>query len=90
MNWEITYNKKSLEDLAKLPKNISQRIANKIKFFASRENPLFFAKRLQNKEIGAYRFRIGDYRAIFDIDTDGAIKILLILGVRHRKEIYRI
>jgi len=37
---------------------------------------------------GRFRFRIGDYRAIFAIDKSGKIQILMILNVKHRKEIY--
>ena len=37
---------------------------------------------------GLFRFRIGDYRAIFRPDSRGQIVILLILRVGHRSEIY--
>ncbi len=73
-------------DLRRLPKDLQRRIIEKIVWYCSQENPLQFAKRLTDSEdLGEYRFRIGDYRAIFDID-DGAI---LILHIGHRKEIYR-
>jgi mRNA interferase RelE/StbE len=35
--------------------------------------------------MGQYRFRIGDYRIIFDLAND----MLYVLDVGHRKEIYR-
>jgi mRNA interferase RelE/StbE len=35
--------------------------------------------------LGGYRFRIGDYRVIFDIEGDE----IVVLRVGHRKEIYR-
>jgi mRNA interferase RelE/StbE len=35
--------------------------------------------------LGTYRFRIGDYRIIFDIEDEE----IVILRVGHRKEIYR-
>ncbi|MBC8526038.1 MAG: type II toxin-antitoxin system RelE/ParE family toxin [Candidatus Cloacimonetes bacterium] len=37
------------------------------------------------RKLGSYRFRIGNYRVIFDIDEDK----LVILRVGHRKNIYR-
>jgi mRNA interferase RelE/StbE len=40
---------------------------------------------LTDPEIGTYRFRIGDYRVIFDLEGNDVI----VLRVRHRKEIYR-
>ncbi|WP_456486560.1 type II toxin-antitoxin system RelE family toxin [Candidatus Alkanophaga liquidiphilum] len=36
-------------------------------------------------KIGTYRFRIGDYRIIFDIDDDN----MVILRIGHRKSIYK-
>ncbi|MBP6881235.1 MAG: hypothetical protein KBC35_01275 [Candidatus Pacebacteria bacterium] len=36
-----------------------------------------------------YRYRIGDYRAIFSVAADGTITLLTILSVKHRKDVYR-
>jgi mRNA interferase RelE/StbE len=36
-------------------------------------------------KIGAYRFRIGDYRVVFDIDDNNVV----ILRIGHRKSIYK-
>lgn len=75
----------ALRDLKKLPKNIQRRIIEKLDFYIMQENPLAFADHLIHFEIGSYRFRIGDYRVIFDVE-DSRI-IILMLG--HRREIYR-
>ena len=44
-----------------------------------------YAIKLSNKNIGSYRFRIGDYRIIFDIDGND----IVILKIGHRREIYK-
>ncbi|HMQ78410.1 MAG TPA: type II toxin-antitoxin system RelE/ParE family toxin [Ignavibacteria bacterium] len=49
------------------------------------ENPYEYSRKLKDSSIGQYRFRIGDYRAAFDIDGDN----IVILRIRDRKEIYR-
>lgn len=85
---QIVYTKKADHDLEKLDNQISKRITSKIYEYSLSHNPLLFAKRLQNSPFGPYRFRIGDYRAIFDLDENNNIKILLILTIGHRKEIY--
>jgi mRNA interferase RelE/StbE len=36
-------------------------------------------------DLGSYRFRIGDYRVIFDVEGAN----LIVLRVGHRREIYR-
>lgn len=73
------------KDLQKLPKEIQKRIVKKLDYFISVENPLVFADSLVNFEIGQYRFRIGDYRIIFDIDDEK----IIILTLGHRREIYK-
>ena len=86
--YNLQFTGKAIEDLQQLESGIADRIMNKLKFFVEQKNPILFAKKLINRNIGQYRFRIGDYRAIFDIDHGGVIKILLILRVKHRKDIY--
>lgn len=66
------------------------RILKKIAFFASQKNPSRFAKKLKDFALGEYRFRIGDYRVLFDVDHKGNIFILMILRIKHRKDIYEL
>ena len=86
--YKVIYTQKARNDLKTLDNQISQRIIKKINYYKKTDNPLSFAKRLQNSPLGNYRFRIGNYRAIFDLDKNNDIKILLILTIRHRKDVY--
>lgn len=86
---QIIYTEPAVDDLERLPRTIAQRIAKKVKWFAEQAKPLQFAKALQNTDFGQYRFRVGDYRVIFDVDVNGTITILLVLRVKHRREVYR-
>ncbi len=86
---KLLYTQKALDDLACLDKQIASRILNKLDFFAAQDNPPLFAKKLVDYKMGSYRFRVGDYRIIFDVDRTGKIIILVILTVKHRKEVYR-
>lgn len=90
MEYQVIYAPKALEDLFELENNIAKRIKEKITFFRRQENPLHYAKKLKNTIFGTYRFRIGDYRAIFDVDHQGMISVLHILLIKHRKEIYQL
>ena len=78
----------SLDDLQKLDQTVSQRIATKLRFFAQQENPLRFAERLTKSPYGEYRFRVGVYRILFDVNTRGVITILVILRIKHRRGAY--
>lgn len=75
----------ALKDLKKLSPEIKKRVMEKLEFFIVSNTPLAFIEHLTNNEIGSYRFRIGDYRVIFDLEDD----ILVVLKVGHRREIYR-
>lgn len=72
------------KQLKKLPQEIQLRIVKKIKFFCQ-TNPLIYAERLSSFDLGDYRFRVGNYRVIFDLK--GCMITVLVLG--HRREIYR-
>ncbi len=88
MKYKLLLTKKAKNDFSSLEKIIQKRIAKKLKFYVADENPLKHAKKLKDSRLGEYRFRIGDYRAIFDIDKKGNITLLLILRVKHRKDVY--
>lgn len=76
---------KAAKDVDKLPATERKRILKKLKFYANQENPLVFAEKLTDYRFGEYRFRIGDYRVIFDV----ADRKVTILKIGHRKDIYK-
>lgn len=82
------YTTQAAKDLETLEKRTAQRILGKVDFYCRHSNPLLYAKKLTDFSGGQYRFRVGDYRVIFDLDKSGNIIILVILAVRHRREAY--
>lgn len=86
--YRTVYSDKALKQLSTLPKSLSDRIFAKVRFYRLTGDPLTYAKKLKSHRFGTYRFRVGDYRVIFDVDDDGMIKILVILSVGHRKNVY--
>ena len=71
--------------LKKLDPSTQQTIIRKLEYFISTDHPLSFVGHLVNNDLGQYRFRIGDYRVIFDLEED----VIVILSVGHRREIYK-
>lgn len=88
MNFQIEMTPSSQIDLQNLDQTIACRIAIKLRFFAQQENPLRFAERLTKSPYGEYRFRVGAYRILFDVNARGVITILVILRIKHRSEAY--
>lgn len=89
MRYSLRWDLDATQDLHALPKNIKTTILDKVEWFCKQIDPLHFAKPLSGKLRDLYRFRIGDYRAVFEIFPDGEIRILNILSVKHRKDVYR-
>jgi mRNA interferase RelE/StbE len=75
----------ALRDLKKLSNDAQKRIIRKLDFYTASPNVLKFAEPLIGTRFGEWRFRIGDYRVIFDI----AQNVIIILSVGHRKDIYK-
>jgi mRNA interferase RelE/StbE len=67
---KILYNYKTAKQLENLSYFIQKLIVDKMRFYANQKNPLRFARRLTDYREGEYRFRIGNYRLIFDIKKD--------------------
>lgn len=81
----LSFSEIAFKQLSKLTHHIQNTINNKLDFYLSQENPLDFAERLTDYGVGEWRFRIGDYRIIFDVEDD----TIIILKVGHRKDIYK-
>ncbi len=77
----ITHN--ALKDINNLTQDVKKRIASKIKEYSN--DPIYYSRKLTDPKIGTYRFRIEDYRVIFDIEDE----TIIVLRVGHRKDIYK-
>ena len=83
---QFIFSESAKSDLEKLPKIFQSRLKTKLLYWQDTENPLQFAAPLV-KYVGAtHRFRIGTYRLIVLLKSDGEI---LILRIRHRKNVYK-
>ena len=72
------------DDIPKLPKVEKRRIQKAIEERLI-QNPIRFGKPLRYSLKGCRRMRVGHYRIIFKIET----KVILIVKIGHRKEIYQ-
>lgn len=81
--FRVLVTQRALKDLKKIDQEIQYKIAAKLNEYA--KEPLKYARKLINPKIGTYRYRIGDYRVIFDIDNE----IMVILRIGHRRSIYK-
>lgn len=74
----------------KMPKNIQDRIINKLKELKSHGDIFSVLKRLTHSEFATHRLRIGSYRLILQLKNhDEKIIEFIVLDIGHRKDIYR-
>jgi mRNA interferase RelE/StbE len=83
VKYSLAYTRKAVRDIEQLEEKAKKRIGDTLKRYA--EDPFKYANKLTDPRLGSYRFRIGEYRVIFDLDGNK----IVILRVGHRKDIYR-
>ncbi len=81
--FKIVFTQRAVKDLETIDTGMQRRIALKLKEYT--EDPLRNARKLIHTKIGTYRFRIGDYRVIFDLDGE----IIVVLRIGPRSSIYK-
>ena len=89
MAWRIEFEDAALKELAKLDKPVARRI---LAFLRQRvavlDDPRSMGEALKGSKLGEFwKYRVGDYRVIANIE-DGALRIL-VLRVGNRREVYR-
>lgn len=85
----VFYTESAKKDLKKINKKDSSYIVKAVEKYTNHENPLKKSKKLVGIFEGLYRYRIGNYRAIFEYDKKGKLYIIMILKIKHRKDIYK-
>lgn len=81
--YEIIFVDKAKKQFSKLNKIIQQRLTNSLKRI--RVRPEAHVTRLVGEQ--TYKFRVGDYRILMDIDKGKLI--ILVIKIGHQKEIYK-
>ena len=87
MSWHVEFTKDAVKKLKKLDKPTAALILGWVrKNLENCEDPRVHGKGLTANRSGQWRYRIGDYRLIAQIDD--ARVLILIIDAAHRREIY--
>ena len=89
MPWKVEFIDKALDDLKRLNRKDADRI---LVFLQTRiegaENPRRIGEPLEGSSLrGFWRYRVGDYRVICNIN-DQSVKVLVV-KIGHRRDVYR-
>ena len=88
MKYSVVFTEHAKKQLSKLDKFTAKLIASWLmKNLQGCENPRQHGKGLTSNRSGQWRYRVGDYRLIADIQDDKVI--ILILEIGHRRDVYK-
>ena len=86
--WEIRFSIEALKQLKKLDKYTIALIDSWIrKYLENCQDPRAFGKPLVANHKGKWRYRIGDYRLLCEINDN--ILLILVIKIGHRHSVYK-
>lgn len=89
MNWTIEYDILVQKQIKKLDPQTRNRIRSFLhERLVQLDNPRTIGEALQGSKLGNYwRYRVGDYRILCDIQDNRLV--VLVIEIGHRREVYR-
>ena len=88
MAWRVDYSRTALDRLGKLDRQIASCILDYMNArIATLENPRSAGKALSGPLGGLWRYRVGDYRVICEIQDE--VLRVLVIEIGNRREVYR-
>ena len=88
MIYTVDYDSKAKKQLSKMDSSVRGKIYDWInKHLEGCDNPRAYGKALKGNRKGYWRYRVGDYRIIADIQDDKIV--IIITDVGHRGDIYK-
>lgn len=88
MGWTIEYDPGAIRDLNKLNRSIRSEVFRYMQErIAEADSPRNFGKALRHEKFGLWRYRVRDFRVICELQD--ARRVVLVVGVGHRRDVYR-
>ena len=88
MAWTVEIDGFAEKQLRKLDKSVQIRLLDWLtERIEGCKNPRHFGEPLRSNRSGLWRYRVGDYRIICEIEDEKLIVLALAIG--HRRKIYR-
>lgn len=88
MKYDVVFSKIALKQFKKMDNYTKLMLINWIeKNLSNCEDPYIHGKALKGNLKNQWRYRVGDYRILCDIEDDKLI--ILVINIGHRREIYK-
>lgn len=86
MAYQLLFSNKALKSIKNIQRPANEKIISALEQLAQDPDNKTNVKRLTNHPGAIFRLRVGDYRVLFDKHDE--IRIIAIIDIRHRKDIY--
>lgn len=86
MNWEIELSPDAAKWFRKADPQTARRIRAALRAITTLESPRNRGKALTGGLSGLWRYRVGDYRVVCDLQD--ALLVVLVIEIDHRNSIY--
>lgn len=83
--YRVEVTKSASKELRAIDKQWIPKIVAAIESLEAEPRPVGYKKLVGTQH--TYRIRVGDYRIIYDIQDD--VLVVLVIRIRHRKDVYR-
>lgn len=88
MAWRVEFESQAEKELGRLDPQYAKRILKYLfERIATDEDPRRFGDPLRSNLAGLWKYRIGNYRVICEIQEE--VLLVLVVRVGHRREVYR-
>ena len=88
MAWKIEFSAVVRKQLHTLDRPVQKKIVDYLKDrIEGCKSPRHFGEALSANRVGLWRYRVGDYRIICEIQEEKVV--VLVLAIGHRREIYK-
>ncbi len=87
MKWTIEYTDDAQKTFLKLDRLIREQIIKYLKNLSSLQNPRLLGEKLKGNLSEFWKYRVGDYRLICNIQDEKLL--VLIVKIGHRSEVYK-
>jgi mRNA interferase RelE/StbE len=84
--WRIEFDAAAEKELAKIDKQAQKRILQVLRKRIAPNNPRDFGEPLRGELAGLWKYRVGDYRIVSEIQ-DGKL-LVLVVRIGHRRRVY--
>ena len=85
-DWIVRLKKEAEENLAELDKSVRYRVLEKLGWLEENFDDIL-PLALSNELAGYYKLRVGDWRAVYIVNT--GVKEIVVVVIGHRKDVYK-